>query len=88
MANILDNNNKQSNDLNTTIICDNMKFIKGLKCRECGREYSISNDAVSHSTLSFKDRVVSVALSKAKEFGSQIVIPKQKEKETRVQVTF
>jgi threonine synthase len=29
----------------------------------------IKNDAVNHPTLSFKDRVVSVALSKAKEFG-------------------
>src|SRR5437762_5125302 len=29
----------------------------------------IKNDAVNFPTLSFKDRVVSVALSKAKEFG-------------------
>ncbi|MBI4177991.1 threonine synthase [bacterium] len=29
----------------------------------------IKNDAVNHPTLSFKDRVVGVALSKAKEFG-------------------
>jgi threonine synthase len=29
----------------------------------------IKNDAVNHPTLSFKDRVVAVALSKAKEFG-------------------
>lgn len=33
------------------------------------REVYIKNDAVSHPTLSFKDRVVAVALSKAREFG-------------------
>jgi threonine synthase len=33
------------------------------------RELWIKNDAVSHPTLSFKDRVVSVAVSKAIEFG-------------------
>src|SRR3990167_2503126 len=33
----------------------------------------IKNDAVNHPTLSFKDRVVSVALSKAKEFGFKTV---------------
>lgn len=33
------------------------------------KEIYIKNDAVNHPTLSFKDRVVSVALSKAKEFG-------------------
>lgn len=32
-------------------------------------EVYIKNDAVSHPTLSFKDRVVAVALSKAREFG-------------------
>ena len=32
-------------------------------------EIYIKNDAVCFPTLSFKDRVVSVALSKAKEFG-------------------
>lgn len=32
-------------------------------------EIYVKNDAVCHPTLSFKDRVVSVALSKAKEFG-------------------
>jgi len=36
-------------------------------------ELYLKNDAVNHPTLSFKDRVVSVALSKAKEFGFQIV---------------
>src|SRR5919198_2471674 len=33
----------------------------------------IKNDAVNFPTLSFKDRVVSVALSKAREFGFQTV---------------
>ena len=33
------------------------------------REVWIKNDSVSHPTLSFKDRVVSVAISKAIEFG-------------------
>src|SRR5258708_10802066 len=33
----------------------------------------IKNDAVNFPTLSFKDRVVSVALSKAREFGFKTV---------------
>jgi threonine synthase len=33
----------------------------------------VKNDSVSHPTLSFKDRVVSVAVSKAKEFDMPIV---------------
>lgn len=37
------------------------------------RELYIKNDAVSHPTLSFKDRVVAVALSKAREFGFEAV---------------
>jgi len=37
------------------------------------KELYIKNDAVAFPTLSFKDRVVSVALSKAKEFGFQVV---------------
>lgn len=37
------------------------------------RELYIKNDAVSHPTLSFKDRVVAVALSKAREFGFDAV---------------
>jgi threonine synthase len=37
------------------------------------RELYVKNDAVCHPTLSFKDRVVSVALSKAKEFGFSTV---------------
>jgi threonine synthase len=36
-------------------------------------ELYVKNDAVSHPTLSFKDRVVAVALSKAVEFGFQTV---------------
>lgn len=36
-------------------------------------EIYIKNDAVCYPTLSFKDRVVSVALSKAKEFGFDTV---------------
>jgi len=37
------------------------------------RDLYIKNDAVNCPTLSFKDRVVAVALSKAKEFGFSIV---------------
>lgn len=37
------------------------------------RELYIKNDAVNHPTLSFKDRVVAVALSKAREFGFETV---------------
>lgn len=37
------------------------------------KELYIKNDAVNFPTLSFKDRVVSVALSKAKEFGFKTV---------------
>ncbi len=37
------------------------------------RELYIKNDAVNHPTLSFKDRVVAVALSKAREFGFDTV---------------
>ena len=33
------------------------------------KELYIKDDSVNHPTLSFKDRVVAVALSKAKEFG-------------------
>src|SRR4249920_844998 len=36
-------------------------------------ELYVKNDAVSHPTLSFKDRVVAVALSKAREFGFEVV---------------
>jgi len=37
------------------------------------RELWVKNDAVNHPTLSFKDRVVAVAISKAREFGFDIV---------------
>jgi threonine synthase len=37
------------------------------------REIYVKNDSVCYPTLSFKDRVVSVALSKAKEFGYKTV---------------
>ena len=45
-----------------------------IKAQNLGKELGVSelyikNDAVCFPTLSFKDRVVSVALSKAKEFG-------------------
>lgn len=37
------------------------------------KELYIKNDCVNYPTLSFKDRVVSVALSKAREFGFKVV---------------
>ncbi len=37
------------------------------------KELWVKNDSVSHPTLSFKDRVVAVAVSKAREFGIPIV---------------
>src|SRR6266513_2607699 len=37
------------------------------------RELYLKNDAVNHPTLSFKDRVVAVALGKAREFGFDTV---------------
>jgi len=37
------------------------------------KELYLKNDAVNHPTLSFKDRVVSVALNKAMEFGFKTV---------------
>jgi threonine synthase len=81
-----------------------MKYKKGLKCRECGRQYSIAPNHVCEFCFGplevvyrsntiredltrekielrpktttpshFRDRVVSVALSKSKEFGFRIV---------------
>ena len=49
-------------------------FTPLIRARNLGRalghqEVYIKNDAVNHPTLSLKDRVVSVALSKAREFG-------------------
>ncbi len=46
---------------------------KNLSRLRCIKELYIKDDAVCHPTLSFKDRVVSVALSKAKEFGFDTV---------------
>jgi threonine synthase len=37
------------------------------------KDLYIKNDAVNYPTLSFKDRVVSVAINKAKEFGFRVV---------------
>jgi threonine synthase len=53
-------------------------FTPLLRARRLGealghRDLWVKNDAVSHPTLSFKDRVVSVALSKAKELGFDTV---------------
>lgn len=45
----------------------NLAKVLGLK------ELYIKDDSVNHPTLSFKDRVVAVALSKAKEFGFRTV---------------
>ncbi|HSE84243.1 MAG TPA: threonine synthase [Thermodesulfobacteriota bacterium] len=49
------------------IKADNLARVLGV------REIYVKNDAVCYPTLSFKDRVVSVALSKAKEFGYKTV---------------
>lgn len=60
-----------SDGLNTgftpLIRAHNLAKILGLK------ELYIKDDSVNHPTLSFKDRVVAVALSKAKEFGFHTV---------------
>jgi threonine synthase len=45
------------------------RLAKRLGIRECW----IKNDAVNYPTLSFKDRVVSVALSRARELGFKVV---------------
>ena len=49
-----------------------------IRARRLGRELGlnnlyIKNDAVNHPTLSFKDRVVACALTKAREFGFETV---------------
>ncbi len=46
---------------------DNLAKALGVK------ELYVKNDAVNFPTLSFKDRVVSVAIAKAKEFGFKVV---------------
>ncbi len=46
----------------------------GILAKELGlKELYIKDDSVNHPTLSFKDRVVSVAISKAREFGFDTV---------------
>ncbi len=52
----------------------NAGFTPLVKAENLGKELGLNNlyikdDSVNHPTLSFKDRVVAVALSKAKEFG-------------------
>jgi threonine synthase len=49
------------------IKADNLAKVLGVK------ELYIKDDTVAHPTLSFKDRVVAVALTKAKEFGFDTV---------------
>lgn len=49
------------------IRANNLAKVLGVK------ELYIKDDSVNHPTLSFKDRVVSVAISKAKEFGFDTV---------------
>ncbi len=56
----------------------NCGFTPLVKADRLGRELGlnnlyIKNDGVNHPTLSFKDRVVSVALTKAREFGFKTV---------------
>ncbi len=56
----------------------NCGFTPLLKANRLGKELGlnnlyIKNDSVNHPTLSFKDRVVAVALTKAREFGFKIV---------------
>ena len=60
-----------------TVGCD-VGFTPLIRARNLERalghaEVYVKNDAVNHPTLSFKDRVVSAALSKAKEFGYDTV---------------
>ncbi len=56
----------------------NVGFTPLVKAERLGRELGlnnlyIKNDAVNHPTLSFKDRVVACALTKAREFGYETV---------------
>ena len=56
----------------------NCGFTPLIKAERLGREWGlnnlyIKNDSVNHPTLSFKDRVVAVALTKAREFGFDVV---------------
>jgi len=63
---------------NKPTVGDKVGFTPLIKAENLGRKLGhnnlyIKNDAVSYPSLSFKDRVVSVALSKAKEFGFDTV---------------
>lgn len=56
----------------------NCGFTPLVRAHRLGRELGLNNlylknDSVNHPTLSFKDRVVSVALTKAREFGYKTV---------------
>jgi threonine synthase len=60
------------------IVGENSGFTPLVKAENLGRELGLKNlylknDSVNHPTLSFKDRVVSVALTKAKELGFDTV---------------
>ena len=60
------------------IVGENSGFTPLIKAENLGRELGLNNlylknDSVNHPTLSFKDRVVSVALSRAKEMGFDTV---------------
>lgn len=59
--------NAQNTGLTPLVKADNLAKLLGLK------ELYIKDDTVAHPTLSFKDRVVAVALAKAKEFGFDTV---------------
>lgn len=65
----LDNNPTVGIDVGFTPLVKAERLAKVLGVREL----YIKNDAVCYPTLSFKDRVVSVALSKAREFGFKVV---------------
>ncbi len=65
----LDNNPTVGIDVGFTPLIKAERLAKALGVKEL----YIKNDAVCYPTLSFKDRVVSVALSKAKEFGFHVV---------------
>ena len=65
----LDNNPTIGINVGFTPLIKSEKLAKVLGVKEL----YLKNDAVNYPTLSFKDRVVSVALSKAKEFGFHIV---------------
>ncbi|RMF94946.1 MAG: threonine synthase [Candidatus Schekmanbacteria bacterium] len=60
------------------IVGENSGFTPLVRAKNLGAELGlnnlyIKNDTVNHPTLSFKDRVVAIALSRAKEFGYDTV---------------